>query len=117
VIWGFIVNYGLRYDSVSMKANYSRVRFIGSCLLGSAFALMPTFLFYKGTEKAQTLLIFVPLSVVFTRIVMWSWCRSETTHADTVRRRYEHGDIPLGGVEVDRVPPHHRDQQHRAKND
>ena len=97
-----------------MKANYNRVRFIGSCLLGSAFALMPTFLFYKGTQKPQTLLIFVALAVVFTRIVLWSWRRSETVHADTVRRRYETGDLPLGGVEVGRVPPA---QQRQAKND
>lgn len=88
-----------------MKANYSRVRFLGSCILGSAFALLPTFLFYKSTQKSQTLLIFVPLAVVFTRITLWSWRRSETLNSDAVRRRYESGELPLGGVEVTRVPP------------
>src|SRR6266542_6728849 len=88
-----------------MNANYNRLRLVGSCLLGSAFALMTTFGFYKGNQKSQTLLIFVPLVVVFTRIVLWSWRRAAKGHADTVRRRYKSGDLPLGGREVGSVTP------------
>jgi hypothetical protein len=93
----------LRYDPVAMSANYNRLRLIGSCLLGAFFALIPALMFYKGSEKPQTLLIFVPLVIVFTRILLWIWRRGDKKAADSVRRRYERGKLPLGGREVGHV--------------
>jgi multisubunit Na+/H+ antiporter MnhE subunit len=86
-----------------MAANYNHFRLMGSFLLGFVFALVTTFVFYRLIQKPQTLLIFIPLIVVFTRILLWTWRRAETEYADTVRRRYKSGKLPLGGREVGHV--------------
>lgn len=88
-----------------MSANYNRLRLMGSCVLGTLFAVVPTLMFYKASQKPNALLIFIPLAVVFTRLVLWGLHRASTEYADSVRRRHRSNDLPLGGREVGRVSP------------
>ena len=83
-----------------MLANYNRVRLVGSCVLGAFFAAVPAFVFNEDGDKPKGLLIFIPLMIVFTRVLLWIWRRGDMAYADSVRRRYEKDGLPLGGVKV-----------------
>jgi len=89
---------------------------MGSCVLGAVFASLPTLIVYKASQKPQTLLIFVPLAVVFTQMFLWLWRRAPKEYGDSVRRRYGRGDLPLGGRELGRVSPGEVRHKHGARS-
>jgi hypothetical protein len=80
-----------------MILNYSAVRIAGSCVLGGFFAFSLTVLIYliSGNNK-EILVLFLPLSIILIRAVLWGWDRSVRANSDAVRRHYEAGDPPLG---------------------
>jgi hypothetical protein len=84
-----------------MPANYNHVRLAGSCILGAFVASVATFAGHEISPKPQTLLIFIPFFVVFTRVLLWVLKRGDMATADLAQRRYERGELPLGGEEVD----------------
>jgi hypothetical protein len=100
-----------------MPANFNHVRLAGSCILGAFFASVATFVGHEISPKPQTLLIFIPFLVVFTRVLLWVWKRGDTANADLARRRYEHGGLPLGGEEVDDVSSEKVAVDHKARAD
>lgn len=100
-----------------MAANYNHVRLAGSCILGAFFASLATFVGHEVSPKPQTLLIFIPFIVVFTRVLLWVCKRGDTATADSARGRYEHGGLPLGGEEVDDVLSGKVAVDHKALSD
>jgi len=65
---------------------------VGSCLLGLFFALPFALLIYSFVhQKAEALIAFLALALLFTRIILWSWERAKKEHADSVRRWYKTG--------------------------
>jgi uncharacterized membrane protein len=80
-----------------VTVNYSRVHLVGSTLIGIVIALAPTILIYKvATVKVGAFIFFFPAAILATRLVLWTRERSIKEHADSVRRRYKAGQLPLG---------------------
>jgi hypothetical protein len=100
-----------------MPANYNYARLAGSCILGAFFASFATFVSHEVSPKPQTLLIFIPFIVVFTRVLLWMWKRGDMATADLARRRYENGELPLGGEEVDDISSEGAPVDHKAPSD
>ena len=84
-----------------MRANYNRLRLVGSCCLGAFLAFAATSVVYEASPKPRTVVIFIALMVMFTRVLLWVWRRGDSATAEGVRRRYENGRPPMGGEEVD----------------
>jgi hypothetical protein len=80
-----------------VTVNYRGMRFAGSVLLGCLLALFATFLVYViANRKAEVLVVFFPLAIVLTRMVLWGWERCSKEDADFARRRYRSGRPPYG---------------------
>jgi hypothetical protein len=84
-----------------MTISYNRVRIVGSCILAAFFAWVGAFAGRDASPKPQTLLIFAALTVVFARVLLWTFRRGDAANADSVRRRYDYNEIPLGGKQLD----------------
>jgi hypothetical protein len=77
--------------------NYRGMRLAGSVVVGSLFALMPTLLLWViANRKARVLVVFFPLAILLTRMVLWGWERSSKEDADFARKRYKSGRPPYG---------------------
>jgi len=100
-----------------VPANYNRVRVVGSCLLGAFFAAVPAFVFNEDGDKPKALLIFIPLMIVFTGVLLWIWRRGDVAYTDSVQRRYEKDELPLGGVKVNDSAADNVTFSHKAPSD
>jgi len=100
-----------------MPANYNYLRLAGSFILGAFFASFATFVSHEVSPKPQTLLIFIPFIVVFTRVLLWIWKRGDMATADLARRRYGNGELPLGGEEVGDISSAEAPVDHKAPSD
>ena len=79
------------------KANYGRIHFLGSVVLAAFFALLPAVVVYKiGGTKVGAVLLFFPAVISLTRLLLWTQDRAIKENANSVRRRYEEGRIPMG---------------------
>lgn len=66
-------------------------------MTGGVIALMPTILIYVAAgRKSGTLISFLPLAVLITPLVLCSDERAVKENADSVRRRYKAGRVPIG---------------------
>jgi hypothetical protein len=75
---------------------YTSLRFVGSALLGTCFALVVTSLVYVATNrKPEILVLFFPLAILFTWAAVSLWERARKEDADFVRKRYRAGKIPI----------------------
>jgi hypothetical protein len=74
-----------------VSLNYKCVRLVGACVLGGFFGSAATLFFYQPSENRRTLLLFIPLTVVFTLSLIWFLRRGGTSAADPVQRQYEEG--------------------------
>jgi hypothetical protein len=97
-----------------MPANYNHVRLAGNCILGAFVASVATFVAHEVSPKPQTLLIFIPFIVVFTRVLLWVWKRGtwplliwpeDDTSAVNFPGREEVADVSSEKVAVDRKAP------------
>jgi hypothetical protein len=80
-----------------VTVNYRGMRLAGSMVVGSLFALMPTFLIWvMAKHKARVLVVFFPLAIFLTRMVLWGWERSSKEDANFARKRYKSGRPPYG---------------------
>jgi hypothetical protein len=80
-----------------VTVRYASLRFVGSMLLGGCFALPFTLLAYvAGNRKPEILILFFPLAILFTRVIVWGWGKAQKENADRVRSRYKSGKLPLG---------------------
>ena len=80
-----------------MTLNYGRVGLIGTVILASVFALVPTFLIYVGTNrKPESIVSFFPLVIFLTLLLQWVRDRTTKEETDRLRRRYEAGEPPIG---------------------
>jgi hypothetical protein len=79
------------------KVNYGRVNVSGSVVLAMFFSLLPALLVYRITGmKVWTVLCFFPTVILLTRVLLWTQKRVFKEDADTFRRRYRAGSIPVG---------------------
>ena len=63
-----------------MTIRYTSLRFVGSALLGTCFALVVTSLVYVATNrKPEILVLFFPLAILFTwaAVSLWERARKE----------------------------------------
>jgi len=80
-----------------VTVNYGRVNFVGNLIIGSVFALLPTFLIYVASHrKAESLVFFFPLAIFLSCLVLWAQKRTVEEETHRVRRRYEAGEPPIG---------------------
>jgi hypothetical protein len=60
-----------------VTVNYGRVNFVGNLIIGSVFALLPTFLIYVASHrKAESLVFFFPLAIFLSCLVLWAQKRT-----------------------------------------
>ncbi len=76
--------------------NYGWVHFVGSIVFAMVLALLPTVIVYKITGTRVGVLLFLPVTIVLTRLLLWIEGRVEKENADSIRRRYKAGHPPLG---------------------
>ncbi len=80
-----------------MIVNYRGMRVAGSVLIGSLLALLPTLLVYVIVgRKAEVLVVFFPLAIFLTRMVLRGWARASKVDTDLARTRYKSGQPPIG---------------------
>jgi hypothetical protein len=78
--------YPIRYnqsksEAFDMRTNYSRIRFMGSSILGAFFAWVATFAGRDASPKPQTVLIFIALTLIFARVLLWVFRRGDMATA------------------------------------
>ena len=80
-----------------VKVNYGRVHLLGSIMFAALVVSLPTVILYKFTgSKIGALLFFFPVLILATRVSLWTQERVVKEEADSLRRRYKAGRVPIG---------------------